>query len=95
MNEPDPDKLKLTADISLYPLRNEYVPVIKVFIEALRGYEGLSIATTATSTLVCGDYDTVFSAVQTELRRSHEAHGMQVLICKFFVGERDVSAWHT
>jgi uncharacterized protein YqgV (UPF0045/DUF77 family) len=87
--------VKLTADISLYPLRDDYIPVIRDFIEALREYEALEIATTATSTLVCGDYDAVFAAVQAELRRSHEAQGIQVLVCKFFIGERDVSAWHS
>ncbi|MEM0955304.1 MAG: YkoF family thiamine/hydroxymethylpyrimidine-binding protein [Pseudomonadota bacterium] len=85
--------LSLTADISLYPQRDEYIPVIDDFIAHLHQHPGLEIATTATSTLICGEYDRVFSAVQKELRRSVESHGMQVLVCKFFVGERDVGTW--
>ncbi|MEE4659657.1 MAG: YkoF family thiamine/hydroxymethylpyrimidine-binding protein [Halieaceae bacterium] len=85
--------MKLTADISLYPQREAYIPVIDDFIASLREREGLEIATTASSTLVCGDYDTVFEAVQQGLRQSTEKHGMQVLVCKFFVGERDVGEW--
>ena len=85
--------MKLTADISLYPQRDEYIPVIDDFIASLRAVQGLEIATTAASTLVCGDYDRVFAAIQEGLRRSTEKHGMQVLVVKFFVGERDVGEW--
>ena len=85
--------MKLTADISLYPQREDFIPVIDDFIQALREVPELSIATTETSTLICGEYDSVFRAVQTGLRASTERYGMQVLVCKFFVGERDVGTW--
>ncbi len=84
---------KLTAEVSLYPLREDYIPAIDAFIAQLHTIEDLEVATTATSTMLSGDYDTVFRAVQEGLRSSTETFGMQVLVCKFFVGERAVSSW--
>ncbi|MFK8014213.1 MAG: YkoF family thiamine/hydroxymethylpyrimidine-binding protein [Gammaproteobacteria bacterium] len=82
--------MKLTAEISLYPLSDEYLDVVKEFVRALRKHDGLTLVTNAMSTQVCGDYDRVFDAVSTELRESVNRRGKQVLVCKFIVGELDI-----
>jgi uncharacterized protein YqgV (UPF0045/DUF77 family) len=79
--------LKLTAELSLYPLQENYVGIIKDFIAAANDHGGLEIVSNAMSTQICGDYDQVFALVKQELRRSFEAHGKQVLVCKLIPGE--------
>jgi uncharacterized protein YqgV (UPF0045/DUF77 family) len=82
--------MKLTAELSLYPLQEGYIGVISEFIDALNRHAGLTIVTNAMSTQVCGDWEPVFAAVSRELRASAERHGRQVLVCKFIPGELDI-----
>lgn len=79
--------MKLTAELSLYPLQQEYIPVIKAFIDRCREQQGITVVSNAMSTQLCGDYDEVFALVATGLRESAERHGKQVLVCKFIPGE--------
>ena len=51
--------MKLTAELSLYPLQDEYIPVIQAFIDAANARPGITIVTNAMSTQVCGDYERV------------------------------------
>jgi len=81
--------VKLNAELSLYPLQKNYIPVIKDFINSARATEGIEIVTNPMSTQIFGDYDTVFELVGRTLRESSERHGRQVLVCKFICGELD------
>ena len=60
--------MKLTAELSLYPLAEDYIPVIRTFIEKAREHGDIDIVTNAMSTQICGDYDRVFALVRQELR---------------------------
>ncbi len=57
--------MKLTAELSLYPLRDDYLPAIEAFIEAARRHSDMLVVTNAMSTQVCGDYDAVFALLST------------------------------
>ena len=83
--------MKLTAELSLYPLHEEYIPVIQAFIDACRKHEDLLLVTNAMSTQVCGEHDKVFAMVSAELKASFERFGKQVLVCKFIPGELDIA----
>jgi len=85
--------MKLTAEISLYPLNAEYIPIIKDFIADISAHEAVEIYTNAMSTQVCGEYGRIFEIIQPAMRRSYEAHGAQVLVCKFIVGDLDIGQW--
>ena len=82
--------MKLTAEMSLYPLQEDYIPVIQNFIEAASRHPGIRLKTNAMSTQVCGDWDAVFALVSAELQSSCERFGKQVLVCKFIPGELDI-----
>jgi len=84
--------MKLTAELSLYPLNEEYIPIIQAFIDAMNLHPDLNIVTNAMSTQIAGDYDTVFRAVEQELAASYRRFGKQVLVVKFIVGELDITA---
>lgn len=79
--------MKLTAELSLYPFANEYIPVIKSFIDAAAKHADITVITNAMSTQICGEWNAVFDLVSTELQRSYQAYGKQVLVCKFIPGE--------
>jgi uncharacterized protein YqgV (UPF0045/DUF77 family) len=79
--------MKLTAELSLYPLQDEYIPIIQAFIDAMRQHQDLIIVGNAMSTQICGDFDRVIALVGAELKRSYLQHGSQVLVCKFIPGE--------
>ena len=84
--------MKLTAELSLYPLQTEYIPIIEAFIQAVGEHRDLIVRTNAMSTQICGDYQRVFAVVSQELAASHRQFGMQVLVCKFIPGELDLDA---
>lgn len=77
----------LTAELSLYPLADSYIPPIDTFIENLAQRDHLLVRTNAMSTQIRGAHDTVMTAVSEALRASAERYGMQVLVCKFIPAE--------
>jgi len=79
--------VKLTAELSLYPLQEEYIPVIEAFIGRVREGSDLQVVTNAMSTQVCGEWQQVMDVVGTALRESSEHFGRQVLVCKFIPGD--------
>ena len=83
--------MKLTAELSLYPLQDDYIPVIKSFIARCQNEDGITVVGNAMSTQLCGDYDRVFNLVAEALRSSTERYGKQVLVCKFIPGELPIA----
>ena len=83
--------LKLTAELSLYPLQQDYIPIIKSFIDDLLQESDIEIARNAMSTQICGDYDRIFEIVSHVLGKSVNAFGKQVLVCKFIPGDLGIN----
>lgn len=72
----------IAAQVSLYPLGKEDLsPAID---EALRifGQQGLEVIPGSMSTLITGDDEAIFSALQTALRRASE-QGRVVMVVTF------------
>jgi uncharacterized protein YqgV (UPF0045/DUF77 family) len=82
--------VKLTAELSLYPLQEGYIDIIKAFIDRAATHRDIAIVTNAMSTQICGDFDRVMSLIGDELRASYQKHGRQVLVCKLIPGELDI-----
>ena len=59
--------MKLTAEMSLYPVQEDYIPIIQGFIDALGSHNDLEVVSNAMSTQICGDYDKVFDVVSDAL----------------------------
>jgi uncharacterized protein YqgV (UPF0045/DUF77 family) len=83
--------MKLTAEMSLYPLQEEYLPAIKGFIESMRSHTDLEVVSNAMSTQICGDYAKVFEVISEVLAASTRAFGKQVLVVKFIPWELDIN----
>lgn len=79
--------MKLTADISLYPVKNEFLEIIKGFIEKLETYSELSVAKNNVSTQISGEYDDVMRVLQHEIKNIFEEH-RSVFVIKFLVGDK-------
>ncbi len=74
--------METTIEISLYPLNAEYEPIILDFIHRMEAYGTFTVRVNETSTHLAGDYDTIFDALKTEIKRSNETHGKQVFVMK-------------
>jgi uncharacterized protein YqgV (UPF0045/DUF77 family) len=83
--------VKLTAEMSLYPLQEDYLPIIKGFIESVRSHTDLEVVSNAMSTQISGDYAKVFEVVSDALASSTRAFGKQVLVVKFIPWELDLN----
>ena len=75
--------MKLSAEITMYPLQDDYLPAIKAIIDKINTYEGLTVETFPSTTLVVGDYDQVMTALAEAMKWSVDACGKAVFVTKF------------
>jgi uncharacterized protein YqgV (UPF0045/DUF77 family) len=75
--------MRITADISLYPLAEDFTTGISEFIGQLRREPGLEIMTNQLSTQVRGDFDAVTGALNRCMRKSMVRAGTAVFVVKF------------
>lgn len=64
--------MKISIEISLYPLDKNYSQSIRDFISRVSTYQNLDIKYHPMSTQISGDYDTCMQLLNTELKRSLE-----------------------
>ena len=65
--------MDIGVEISLYPLKADFVPAIHEFLERLNRAAGLRIVTNSMSTQVFGPYDAVMQVLREELRTTFES----------------------
>lgn len=75
--------MRVTAEMSLYPLRDAWLDTILAFIEAVRGEGRIEIAVNQMSTQMRGELGDVMRVLEEAMRRSFEAGGPQALVVKF------------
>ncbi|WNO10172.1 YkoF family thiamine/hydroxymethylpyrimidine-binding protein [Teredinibacter sp. KSP-S5-2] len=75
--------MQLSAEITLYPLQEDYLTAIKATIEKINTFSGLKIQTFPTATIIMGEYQQVMSAIQETVRWSYENYGKCVFIVKY------------
>jgi uncharacterized protein YqgV (UPF0045/DUF77 family) len=66
--------MKITLDISMYPLMEAYESSILSFIEHLHHQQGVLVKVNALSTQVQGEWDDVFTAVKGGVTQYLAAH---------------------
>lgn len=71
-----------SIELTLYPLQDEYLPIIQAFINKLNSYKGLKLQTFPTATILSGDYDTAMDCLKDALRWSAEHQGKAVFVAK-------------
>ena len=75
--------MKLTAELSVYPLREDYKVAVLSFIDELLKEQQVVAVTNSMRTQVSGEDEAVFKAIQAALKASYERFGRQVLVAKF------------
>lgn len=75
--------MRITAEMSLYPLTADYLAPIESFIRQLEGAEDLEIVVNQMSTQIRGELGDVLAAVGAALERSFRDGRPEVLVAKF------------
>jgi uncharacterized protein YqgV (UPF0045/DUF77 family) len=65
--------MDIGVEISLYPLKVDFVPTIHEFLERLNRDSRLRVVTNSMSTQIFGPYDAVMQVLRAELRTTFEA----------------------
>ncbi len=60
--------MTISAEISLYPLRETHDADVLQFIEKIQSHPGITVETNAMSTLMTGDYDEIMNLIHEEVR---------------------------
>jgi len=79
--------MQLSVEVSMYPLKNEYIPTIQSFIDRVNNHPGLQVITNVMSAQLFGDYETIMDTLREEIRYSFEQHGRAIFVCKFIDGD--------
>lgn len=82
--------MRITVEISLYPLTEDYLPPITGFIDRLKSYKELEVITNATSTLLVGEHDLVFDILKKESAVTFES-GKNIFVMKILGFPRDIN----
>jgi len=75
--------LKVSVDVSLYPLADDYIPAIQEFIDRVQTYSDVAVVRNDLSTQIYGDYDVVTDILKTEIRLSWEKYGRSIFVVKY------------
>jgi uncharacterized protein YqgV (UPF0045/DUF77 family) len=62
--------MDIGVEISLYPLKQDYIPSVHRFLDGLSAHRGLKIVTNSMSTQVFGGFEEVMDALRTALAAS-------------------------
>ena len=79
--------MQLSVDISLYPLKDDYAPVVIEFIDRLKQYDGLRVIGNTMTTQIFGEYDLVHDVLRKEMQHSIATYGRSIFVCKFIDGD--------
>ena len=64
--------MEIGVEISLYPLKADFVPVIHEFLERVNRTGALRVVTNSMSTQIFGPFDVVMQLLREELRTTFE-----------------------
>ncbi|MGL4475517.1 MAG: hypothetical protein ACRCT7_13855 [Shewanella sp.] len=83
--------MKLTAEISMYPLQDNYLEAIEWFIQRVDSYPNIERVTNAMATQVVGEYSEVMAMLAVEMEAAHSKFGKAAFVCKFLGGELNLA----
>lgn len=86
--------MKITLDISMYPLQKDYEDQILEFISKLEGNSDFSIRINALSTQIQGDQKRVMDAVNKAIAEVYEKGIRATFVMKVLPGDIDLAYDH-
>ncbi|TDN95555.1 thiamine-binding protein [Salegentibacter sp. 24] len=79
--------MKISVELTLSPLQNDFEPIIIDFIRKLRA-TGLTVKENPLSTQIYGDYDEVMTLLNSEIKDSLEAMDRGLILMKIVKSDR-------
>lgn len=86
--------MRISVEMSLYPLQQDYAPYIHEFLAALNAEPDISVRTNALSTQVYGEYDLVMATITAALKTQFEKGAPMSLVSKILSVDRKDSHWN-
>tara|TARA_Y100000994_G_C15291131_1_gene275428 strand:- start:12 stop:284 length:273 start_codon:yes stop_codon:yes gene_type:complete len=83
--------MRITAEVSLYPLQEEYLPSIHSFIYSIQKSSKLDVTVNQMSTQFFGELKDVMQAVEQALMISFNTGKPEVLVAKFLNAELPIN----
>ena len=81
--------MRITIELSLYPLAENYAALIKDFLTRLKTYQELDVVTNATSTHIAGEHFYIFEVLSKEMAVTFSS-GHNIFVMKVLGFERDI-----
>ena len=78
--------MNAVAEVSMYPLRDDYISAIDEYLAALNSEADIEVKTNRVSTQLYGDYDAVMELLQRATRQAYEQFGTAVFVFKVIPG---------
>lgn len=82
--------MKVVAELSLYPLQDDPIPVIIDFIHALGAHAGVEVVSNQMSTQLRGEFEAVTGAVNACMRTAMGGGGKRVLVVKYLNSDLEI-----
>ncbi|MCA1763216.1 MAG: YkoF family thiamine/hydroxymethylpyrimidine-binding protein [Cryomorphaceae bacterium] len=82
--------MKLTVEISMYPLRADYEEQVLSFIREIRSHNLDTVKVNAMSTQVVGDHNEVMEAVNKSVAKVYSGHVKASFVIKILPGQLDL-----
>lgn len=79
--------MKISAEITLMPLKDDYIPVIKEFIKSLRDLN-LEILENPLSTQIYGEYDVLMNILISKIKNVFSQENSIMINLKIVKGDR-------
>ena len=79
--------MNISAELTLLPLKNDFIPEIKKFIKSLRNSE-LKITENPLSSHVYGDYDKIMNLLDIELKKVFSENESIMIFLKLVKGDK-------
>ncbi|MEX2596203.1 MAG: YkoF family thiamine/hydroxymethylpyrimidine-binding protein [Salibacteraceae bacterium] len=84
--------MQATVEISMYPLDKDYESYILSFIDHIKSMGGFKVRVNETSTHLFGDFDSIFDALKTGMKKSYSEHDKTVFVLKVLGTDLEGSA---
>ena len=84
--------MRITADISLYPLAEDFTPGITDFIRRLRREPGIEVITNQLSTQLRGEFADVTGALGRCMQASMAGGGHMVFVVKYINADLPIAS---
>lgn len=85
--------MKVSLEITMYPLTDGYKPAVRTFLSKLNSYKDLEIVTNGMSTQVFGEFDNVMEAYTAALKPSLEEGTPVAVVSKIMNSHLPPDRW--